>query len=76
MKIPFLRVIRVAVPLCAGAMLSAELVAKMREKRLDPSDFLRRNDAYAFFEQTGGLIKTGPTHTNVCDLRVVTVSRT
>jgi glycerate-2-kinase len=23
----------------------------------------------------GGLLKTGPTHTNVCDLRVVTVSR-
>src|SRR6185436_10936500 len=59
----------------AGAMLSAELIAKMREKRLDPSSFLSRNDAYTFFDQIGGLIKTGPTHTNVCDLRVVTVSR-
>jgi glycerate 2-kinase len=34
---------------------------------------LRRNDAYHFFEPLGGLIKTGPTHTNVCDVRVVLV---
>ncbi len=60
----------------AGAMLSAEVVARMRSLNLDPDGFFRRNDAYTFFEQTGGLIKTGPTQTNVCDLRVVTVSRT
>ncbi|MBC7855431.1 MAG: DUF4147 domain-containing protein [Pirellulaceae bacterium] len=60
----------------AGAVLTAEVIARMRSQNLDPDSFLRRNDAYSFFEQTGGLIKTGPTHTNVCDLRVVTVSRT
>lgn len=60
----------------AGAILTAEVIAQMRSQNLDPDNFLRRNDAYTFFEQTGGLIKTGPTHTNVCDLRVVTVSRT
>jgi glycerate 2-kinase len=59
----------------AGAILSAELIAEMRRRNLDPGSFLRRNDAYTFFEQSRGLIKTGPTHTNVCDLRVVTVSR-
>jgi hydroxypyruvate reductase len=37
---------------------------------LDPASFLRRNDAYHFLEATGGLVQTGPTHTNVCDLRV------
>jgi hydroxypyruvate reductase len=42
---------------------------------LDPRDFLRRNDAYSFFERVGGLIKSGPTHTNVCDVRVVLVDR-
>jgi hydroxypyruvate reductase len=47
----------------------------MHALRLDPADFLRRNDAYHFFEQTGGLIRTGPTHTNVCDVRVVVVDR-
>ena len=28
-----------------------------------------------FFEATGGLLVTGPTHTNVCDLRVVVTNR-
>jgi hydroxypyruvate reductase len=42
---------------------------------LDPHDYLRRNDAYTFFEKLGGLIKTGPTHSNVCDVRVVLVER-
>ena len=60
----------------AGAILTAALVQAMREKNLDPADFLRRTDAYSFFSQIDGLIKTGPTHTNVCDLRVLVVSRT
>jgi glycerate 2-kinase len=60
----------------AGAVLSADLAAEMPKASLDPTDFLHRNDAYTFFSQLHGLIKTGPTHTNVCDLRVVTISRT
>lgn len=59
----------------AGAFVTAEVVQAAREKQLDPSDFLRRNDAYRFFAATGGLFTTGPTHTNVCDLRVVTVEK-
>jgi hydroxypyruvate reductase len=43
----------------------------MQDRQLSPAPFLARNDAYRFFEPLGGLIKTGPTHTNVCDLRVV-----
>jgi len=39
------------------------------------ADYLARNDSYHWFEPLGGLIKTGPTHTNVCDLRVVLVDR-
>ena len=38
------------------------------ELGLDPQHFLRRNDAYHFFEPLGGLLKTGPTLTNVNDL--------
>ena len=34
-----------------------------------------RNDAYHFFEPLGALMKTGPTQTNVCDVRVVLVNR-
>jgi hydroxypyruvate reductase len=36
--------------------------------------YLKNNDAYTFFELYGGLIKTGPTHTNVMDL-VVTLKK-
>ncbi len=59
----------------AGALLTPTTVDEMRSKAVTPKEFLRRNDAYHFFEQTSGLIKTGPTHTNVCDVRVVVVSR-
>ena len=59
----------------AGAFCNAEIIAAARRQGLDPGDFLRRNDAYHFFEAAGGLIKTGPTQTNVCDLRVVVIDR-
>lgn len=59
----------------AGALIDPDTVRGMLQAQLDPSDFLRRNDAYHFFEPLDGLIKTGPTHTNVCDLRVVTTSQ-
>ena len=52
----------------AGAVASGETLQQARALGLDPQAFLRRNDSYAFFEQLGGLIKTGPTLTNVNDL--------
>ena len=54
----------------AGAILDEEVEKNAARFGLSPSDFLRRNDAYAFFQQTDGLLQTGPTDTNVCDLRV------
>ena len=59
----------------AGAMVDARILAEARRRGLDAADFLARNDAYHFFEPLGGLLKTGPTHTNVCDVRVVVVKR-
>ena len=59
----------------AGAILDADVAAAAGEQGLDPSDYLARNDAYHFFAPLGALIKTGPTHTNVCDVRVVVVDR-
>ena len=59
----------------AGAVMDADLVVAARAQGLDPAEFLARNDAYRFFAPVGGLILTGPTHTNVCDLRVVVVDR-
>jgi hydroxypyruvate reductase len=59
----------------AGAVVTSEIAAAVGARQLDPQDFLRRTDAYHFFQSAGGLFKTGPTHTNVCDLRVVVVAR-
>lgn len=59
----------------AGAWIDASTIAQMQTLGLNPHDFLRRNDAYSFFEPLGSLIKTGPTHTNVCDIRVAVVDR-
>ena len=59
----------------AGAILDAAILAAARQHNLDPADYLARNDAYHFFRPLKALIKTGPTHTNVCDVRVVVVDR-
>jgi glycerate 2-kinase len=60
----------------AGAILDAAILAAAREQDLDPADYLARNDAYHFFQPLDALIQTGPTHTNVCDVRVILVDRT
>ncbi len=57
----------------AGASAGANVIVQARARNLDPVEFLAINDAYHFFEQAGGLIKTGPTHTNVMDLRIALV---
>jgi len=55
----------------AGAVASLELHRKALALRLDPDAALARNDSYTFFEALGGLVKTGPTNTNVCDVQVL-----
>lgn len=59
----------------AGAIVDDTVLAEVRRRRWQPAEYLRRNDAYRFFEPLGALIKTGPTGTNVCDIRVVLVDR-
>ncbi len=60
----------------AGAIVDAAVIAQVKSLGLDAADFLHRNDAYNFFRPLGALLHTGPTHTNVCDVRVVTIDRT
>lgn len=57
----------------AGAMADERTFAKMREFKLDPKAYLDNNDATSFFEATGDLVVTGPTLTNVNDIRVILV---
>ncbi len=57
----------------AGAMIDQNTFAKMRSLGLDPKAYLDNNDATAFFTATGDLLNTGPTLTNVNDIRVILV---
>lgn len=59
----------------AGAWMDADAVAAMKASDLKPGDYLAKNDAYHFFSPIRRLVMTGPTHTNVCDVRVVVVDR-
>ncbi len=57
----------------AGAWACGPLWQKARQLGLNPEEFLKNNDSYHFFEQVGGLIKTGPTGTNVMDVIVALI---
>ncbi len=58
----------------AGAIADETTVERARSLGLDPADFLGRSDSYTFFQQLGDLIVTGPTGTNVRDLRIILTS--
>jgi hydroxypyruvate reductase len=59
----------------AGAFVDWQVIEEAERRGMNRGDFLRRNDAYHFFEPLGALVKTGPTNTNVCDVRVVVAER-
>lgn len=52
----------------AGAVVTGETLYRARKAGIDAGEFLRRNDAYHFFQTLGDLVITGPTGTNVNDL--------
>jgi glycerate 2-kinase len=57
----------------AGAVIDHTTFAKMKSLGLSPAAYLANNDATAFFSATGDLLLTGPTLTNVNDVRVILV---
>jgi glycerate 2-kinase len=54
----------------AGAFADEALVTRIAASGSDPQHYLSRHDSYTFFDTVEGLFRTGPTHTNVMDLRV------
>jgi glycerate 2-kinase len=57
----------------AGAVADGTTVTRALAAGMDPAVYLDDNNAYPFFEKLGDLLMTGPTLTNVMDLRVVLV---
>jgi len=57
----------------SGALADHTTVSRARAAGLDPKAHLENNDAYPFFQRLGDLLITGPTHTNVMDVRILLV---
>jgi len=57
----------------AGAIADVDTVRRAHELGLDPAAYLEDNDSYHFFKKLGDLLITGPTNTNVMDLRLILV---
>ncbi len=57
----------------AGAIADGETCTRALALGLNPRAALDGNDAYPFFQRLGDLILTGPTNTNVMDVRLVLV---
>jgi glycerate 2-kinase len=57
----------------AGAISDSSTLERAQEKNLDPHAYLENNNSYHFFDSLGDLYKTGPTNTNVMNLRIIMV---
>jgi len=58
----------------AGAVADTDSLSRASSGHLDPDTFLENNDSYHFFQKLGDLVITGPTRTNVMDVRIILVA--
>ena len=57
----------------AGAVLGPDTLARVRAQKLDPRAMLAGHDSHSLFDAVGDLIHTGPTLTNVNDIRAILI---
>jgi hydroxypyruvate reductase len=57
----------------AGGIVDTKTVSRGKEKGLDVEAYLDANDSYNYLKQTSDLLVTGPTRTNVMDVRILLV---
>lgn len=57
----------------AGGYVDGETIHRLEEAGMDVNEMLANHDSYHALKQTGGLIKTGPTGTNVNDVAVLLI---
>ena len=57
----------------AGAFADGTTKRRAAERGLDPAAAWAQNDSYTFFAALGDLVRTGPTGTNVMDVKVALV---
>ncbi len=54
----------------AGAIADGQTLGRAKVAGMDPAEFIRRSDAYTFFNRLDDAIITGPTGNNLRDLRI------
>ena len=59
----------------AGAIVTPDTLVRARAANLDPRACLAAHDSYSFFSGIGDLVRTGPTGTNVNDIRAILITR-
>src|ERR1700730_13163216 len=59
----------------AGAFVRPDTLAQARAKGLNPHAYLVAHDSYRLFDGIGDLVHTGPTGTNVNDIRAILITR-
>ncbi|MBB5046174.1 hydroxypyruvate reductase [Rhodopseudomonas rhenobacensis] len=59
----------------AGAIVTPDTLSRARAAGLDPRGVLAAHDSYGLFDAIGDLVRTGPTGTNVNDIRAVLIGR-
>ncbi|WP_216332625.1 glycerate kinase [Rhizobium sp. X9] len=57
----------------AGALVTPDTLMRMREAGADPRQSLVTHDSYTAFKAAGDLVVTGPTLTNVNDIRAILI---
>ncbi|NTG51468.1 glycerate kinase [Agrobacterium rhizogenes] len=57
----------------AGAIVTPDTLARARLLGLDARAYLAAHDSYRYFAELGDLVKTGPTLTNVNDVRAIMI---
>ncbi len=60
----------------AGGVVTQEAATLANQLRLSAGQHLASNNAYPFLAATNALLKTGPTHTNVMDIRIALIDPT
>lgn len=61
-----------AIAICGA---DSSTLARAAALGMDPRRFLDNNDSYHFFEPLDALLKTGPTGTNVADVRILLIPK-
>ena len=58
----------------AGAVADGQTIKRAKQKQMDAENYLLKNNSYHFFKALDDLVVTGPTFTNVMDLRLILVA--